>query len=321
MKRFKQMLMCAIAVMALCFVFVNVTTVQAADKERGKIYINAIQDKKGEWKSNKKLRVETYAEAADGRNYYYYWNEEPYNCAMSTIQVEYAGGDKISNLKVNKKKGLEVSVVQTYSTSDYGYTTIGVYATKAGTYKVSFNVVGKDGKSKGKQTVTVQAVNNNAVYKKVNFGSQTVFENTTTVKGGKKTTKTKGNTKVSGTAGKLKITPNSQYKITGIMVRTVGSNGKYSYKKIKNGKTITLSKGYSNTNKNATGYNSSAVKKYTDVYVSYKDKFFGNTITYSITSKRGKKEVKYVHKNGVTGKKQVIYGRGEGESYFSLWQY
>lgn len=319
MKRFKQMLMCAIAALALCFVFVNMTTVQAADKETGKIYINAIQDKKGVWKSNKKLRVETYADASDGRDYYYYWTEEPYNCAMSTIKVEYAGGDKISNLKVNKKKGLEVSVVQTYSNgSDYGYTTIGVYATKAGTYKVSFNVVGADGKSKGKQTVTVQAVNNNATYKKVTFGSQTVFENTSTVKSGKKTTKTKNNTKVSGTAGKIKITPNSQYKITGIIVRTVGSNGKYSYKKIKNGKTITLSKGYSHINKRADGYNSSSYKKYTEVYVSYKDKFFGNTITYSITSKRGKKEVKYVHKNGVTGEKSVSYDAG---SSFSLWQY
>ncbi len=318
MKSFKQMLMCAIAVLALCFVFVNVTTVQAADKERGKLYINAVQDKKGEWKSNKKLRVETYAEASDGREYYYNWASEPYNCAMSTIKVEYAARDKISNLKVNKKSGLEVSVVQTYSTSDYGYTTIGVYATKAGTYKVTFNVVGADGKSKGKQTVTVQAVNNNAVYKKVTFGSQTVFENTTTVKSGKKTTKTKNNTKVSGKAGKLKITPNSQYKITGIIVRTVGSNGKYSYKKIKSGKTITLSKGYGHTNKNATGYNSSAVKKYTDVYVSYKDKFFGNTLTYSITSKRGKKEIKYVHKNGVTGEKTVYYDAGNS---FSLWQY
>lgn len=319
MKRIKQMLMCAIATFALCFMFANVITVQAADKETGKIYINAIQDKKGNWKSNKKLRIETYADASDGREYYYYWTSEPYNCARSTIKVEYAAGDKISNLKVNKKKGLEASVVQTYSNgSDYGYTTIGVYATKAGTYKVSFNIVGANGKSKGKQTVTVQAVNNNAVYKKLTFGGQTVFENTTTVKGGKKTTKTKDNTKVSGKAGKLKITPNSQYKITGIIVRTVGSNGKYSYKKIKNGKTITLSKGYGYIYKTASGHNGTDVKKYTNVYVSYKDKFFGNTITYSITSKRGKKEVKYVHKNGVTGEKTVYYDAG---SSFTLWQY
>lgn len=47
---------------------------------------------------------------------------------------------------------------------------------------------------------------------------------------------------MKGASGKFKITANSQYKITGIIAVSVDKNGKYTYKKFKNGKKLTLSK-------------------------------------------------------------------------------
>lgn len=303
MKNFKKIMMSAFTVLTFCFLFANVQIVNAETSPvDGNIYINLGYDVKGNVKQQKKIRVVTYS-------------------ADSTVfDVRYGSGDKISNLKVNKK-GLEAKVTSTVNYSSYGYSYISLYATKPATYKVSFDVVNSKNVKRGHYTVQVQAVNSNSIIKKATFGKQTVVSNAASIKKGVKTNSSKYSTKVKGSSGKLKLSTNSQYKITGILVVSVDKNGKYTYKKIKNNKKLTLSKNYEYTSTNAeygTKYHSS--KKYTYICVSYKDKFFGDTVTYSITNARGRKEVKRVEKDTFTGERTTTYSRCPSAT-LTLWQY
>ena len=303
MKNIKRIMMSAITVMTFCLMFANVLTVQAETSPvDGKIYINYGYDVKGNVKEQKKIRVTTYSDD------------------IKSFNVRYGSGDKIANLKVNKK-GLEAKVTSSTNDSDYGYSYIGLYATKPATYKVSFDVLNSSNAKRGHYTVQVQAVNNNNVIKKATFGKQTVISNTSTIKKGVKKNSSKYSNKVKGSSGKLKISANSQYKITGIVVVSVDKNGKYSYKKFKNGKKLTLSKNYEYTHTSAyAGTKEHSHTKNTYICVSYKDKFLGDSVTYSITSARGRKEVKRVWKDGFTGAKSTDYSRCPSAT-FTLWQY
>lgn len=302
MKRIKSIMMCALSVLAFCFLFSGVQTVCAADYVDGKIYVNPVTDAKGNYKDCKKIRIETYSDSA------------------SRFYVRYGSGDKIANLKVNKK-GLSAVISDTHNGSDYGYSYISLYAEKPTTYKVSFDVLNSQNKKRGHYTVQVQAVNSDAVIKKAVFGKQTIQLNSATIKKGVKKTSWKSASKVSGKSGKLKITPNSQYKITGIVVVSVNKNGQYVYKKFKNGKKLTLSQNYDSTSTSAySGTKKHSFKKYTRIYVSYKDKFLGDSVTYSVTKARGIKEVKCVRKYAATGRKTTSYERCPGAT-ISLWQY
>ena len=301
MRRFTKMMSVAFTLLAFCFLFGNVVTVNAAEKTPGKVYVEPVKTVKGKWVDTKKMRVVT-----DG---------------TKTFDVEYAAGDSIKNLKVNKK-GLTAAVTYTYSDSQeweeaMGYSRITLYGTKPGTYTVSFTVVDINGKSRGKKKMTVQVVNSDSVTKKVTFGSQTVISDTVTYKNGTKKEVYKSNTKVKGSSGKLKVTPDSQYKITGLIVCYVDKNGKEVYKKVGNGANITLSKtyGYVST---STGASNRSDKKLTYVWISYKDTFTGDTCKCSITKARGVKEVKRVCKNKLTGRTTVSY---DAYANFGLWQY
>lgn len=302
MKRFRNILKCAVAVLTLCLLWSTAITADAAAYKSGNVYINRWTDSKGNAKSYTKQRM-----VING---------------FASTDVEYASGDKITKLKVNKK-GLAAAVTYEYDPGYEGYSaeaTISLCASKTGTYKVSFTVVDANNRKRGSYKVTVQVVANSEVIKKATFGKQVVEQNLTTVKKGTASTTHISNKKVSGKDGKLKITPNSQYKITGIVVQSVDKNGKWTYKKIKNGKKITLSRQYAYISKDPTGTNTSSRKKVTYIYVSYKDPFTGNTDTYSLTKSRGRKEIKNVWKNGKTGVKRVTYGRTLDYD-FGLWQY
>ena len=296
MKRIKSTMLCMMALMTFSLMFVNVLTVQAAkEKTPGGVYVEPYTDSKGNVKEQKKFRVVTYSTG-------------------ESFNVEYGPNNKIKSLKVNKK-GMTAKVTEKYSNNsdDYNYNsaTISLYATKAGTYTVSFKVVNSKGKTRKKCKVKVQAVNSSSLIKKVTFGKKTVISRSSSTKGGAKKTVTKESTKVSGKSGKLKITPNSQYKITGMVVLSVGKNGKYSYKKVKNGKKITLSKKYYKGESASSDLYSRPTKKYTYIYVSYKDKFLGSSVTYSVAKKDGKKVVK-----------RVYTGRGyKSTDYFSGLSY
>lgn len=302
MRKIKSIMMCAAAVLTMCFMFSNVIVANAATtKVTGNVYVEPYTDVKGNVKQTTKMRVLTYS--------------------IDSLDVEHGAGDKITNLKCNKKTGLSLCQTSYYSDgSSYGATTISVYATKTGTYKLTFDVVNSANQKRGSYTVTVQAVNTDSLIKKATFGSKTVVANSSTIKKSKKTTTTTRATKVTGSSGKLKITPNSQYKITGMVVVSVSKSGTYTYKKIKNGKKITLSKAYATINKDASGNDYSSTKKYTYIYVSYKDTFFGDTVTYSVSSARGRKEVKRVMKNALTGETSTTYSKVPTAT-ITLWQY
>lgn len=303
MKRIKSVMMCAFAMLTFCVLFANVQMVHAETAYvDGKIYVNPENDVKGNIKEQKKIRILTYSDD------------------ITTFYVRYGSGDKIANLKTNKK-GLETSVSSAYNYSNYGSSYIALYATKPATYKVSFDVVNSQNQKRGHYTVQVQAVNSDSLIKKAVFGKQTIESNSATIKKGVKKISSKSSSKVSGKSGKLKITANSQYKVTGIVTVTVNKNGQYVYKKFKNGKKLTLSQNYESTSTSAySGTKSHSPKKNTYIYVSYKDKFFGNTVTYSITKARGIKEIKCVTKNAFTGRRTTSYSRYSG-STITLWQY
>ncbi|MBQ9983782.1 MAG: hypothetical protein IJP29_04255 [Lachnospiraceae bacterium] len=301
MKRFRQMISAVFTVLAFCFLFANVITVNAADYVPGEVYVDGYYDVKENYKSSTKKRVVVGL--------------------TNTITVRHGEGDTVKKIKINKKNGMTAAVtnVQINGASD-SYSTISFYTTKTGTYKLTITVTDATGKVKATKKLTVQVVANDSLIKKATFGNQVVKENSTTMSNGVKKITSKTNTKVKGTSGKLKITPNSQYKITGIIVAYVNDKGELVYKKIKNGGNVTLSKTYYYTQKSASGYGSRSEKKYTYIYISYKDKFYGNTVKYSVTTKRGRKEIKCVEVNKITGDKSVSYTKSS-YSNLSLWQY
>lgn len=304
MKTTKNIILSAFTMLAFCVLFVNVSIVNAKEPlVNGRIYINYDHDVKGNIKEQKKIRIITYSDEA--------WS----------FDVRYGEGDRISNLKVSRK-GLEARVTDTYDGLGYGSSNISVYATKPATYKVSFDVVNSNNVKRGHYTVQVQAVNTDYVIKKAVFGKQTVISNTGSIKKGVKKNSSKSSCKVKGKSGKLKITANSQYKITGIVVVSVGKNGRYEYKKFRNGKKLTLSKNYDAVSTNANwGGTRHSLKKCTYIYVSYKDKFFGDTMTYSISGARGRKEVKSVFKDAFSGERKTDYNCCPLYPDIELWQY
>ena len=304
MKTTKNIILSAFTMLAFCFLFANMLTINAETAlVDGRIYINYGRDAKGNIKEQKKIRIITYSDV------------------VGSFNVRHGKGDKISNLKVSKK-GLEARVTDTYNGSAYSSSDISVYATKPAIYKVSFDVVNSNNVKRGHYTVQVQAVNADSIIKKAMFGKQTVVSNTASVKKGVKKNSSKSSCKVKGKSGKLKLTANSQYKITGIIVVSVDKNGKYTYKKFRNGRKLTLSKNYDLISASASeGETRHSLKKRTYIYVSYKDKFFGDTMTYSISGARGRKEVKSVFKDAFSGAKTTDYDCCPSYPTIELWQY
>lgn len=146
-------------------------------------------------------------------------------------------GDKIKNLKSNSKN---LYVKQTagrdykssWDTSSNGSSvTLGMYAKKAGTYKVTFDIYSSNNKKKSSKTITVYAKSDLPI-KKFTYGGKVYKYNV--------------NQKSSG---KIQVKMNSGYKLKKIEVGKYQvkntANGKESeikYTTIKNGSKITLSK-------------------------------------------------------------------------------
>ncbi|MCR5542707.1 MAG: hypothetical protein K6F55_01035 [Eubacterium sp.] len=235
--------------------------------------------------------------------------------------------DTITNIKVNKKKALDVSIESKSTTGKWDdktntyksipYWEIRYRAKKAGKFVISFKVNGK----KYKYTVIAQAYKN--PYKLVTYGKQVVYKQNVTYKKGVATTKTITNTKVSADSGNLKVVASPGYKITGIIVVTTGTNGKPVIKKVKNGKNINLSQYYTENEHYSEGvvYNHS-LQKNTSIYISYKNIYDKSSVTYSIFKKHGAKELKCVQKFADGSRKKTSYfvPRYSGGD-LTLWKY
>ena len=290
---------------------INSYAVTYQDKANNTLYVAAKRNDKGEWKNLTKTRIEVLD--------------------MSSISVQYTG--KASITVKSSKAALNAKVTSSSfskysnwdeSTKTYlgnSSATIGLYATKNGTYSVTITATKPDGSSVSK-SVSILVTNQSGVYKTAKLGKKTIYSEIGKTKSGQLTKKASALYKVSAKTGKLKLTPNTKYKITGLVVTSVNAKGKASIKKINNGKKITLSRGYNYKSSDAfdgTSYKSS--KKITNIYVSYKDTFTGSSVTYTVTTKRGKKEIMRTYKDGVTGDKDVTYFNGESGSTLSLWSY
>jgi hypothetical protein len=184
MKGFKKCVKIATMMLTLTLVCLLGVTAQAASKRKsGTVYVTSnYLWGDSNWKSTKKMRMTTNT--------------------TSNIYVYYGGeGDYIDNLKVNRS-GLTATV--TYSSSDWtssGDAEITLDATKAGTYKVSFNVKNAKGKVRGKKrTMTVYVTKVSGAYTKVKFGKNTVYSNKLKVKKGTYTETSTTKEKVSKSA-------------------------------------------------------------------------------------------------------------------------
>lgn len=151
------------------------------------------------------------------------------------IQVSYGKGDvRLANVKSNNKNLIVKQTTQywhkdeyTWATENkYGYAYLGLYAKKAGTYKVSFDVYSKTKKLASK-TVTVKAADAGtsvSPFKSVTFnGKSNVFYKLTGSK-----------------SGKFKVTMNKGYKVKSITMKTYNKKGESVSKTIKNNQKVTL---------------------------------------------------------------------------------
>ncbi len=167
-------------------------------------------------------------------------------------------------------KTLKCRVTHTYdarkkTSSNTDYTrTVTVYATKSGTYKLSFDVCIGDRKTNSR-TVTVYAS------KGITTGISSVSFNGS---------KLKMNTSAYGwasylpnaTSGTLKIVPEAGIKITSMKMRYCNEKGKTIEKDIKNGSKVTLSNVGSKNGSGKSMWASSTIS------VEMKDSYTGETL-------------------------------------------
>lgn len=216
------------------------------------------------------------------------------------------------------KNGMVVQTPDGQADYEYSKATIQLTSTKAGTYTVNVNVNGKATKLKvyvttygGDKAVSV-ALGKTALSKY----SRKASDNGSTI-----SDTSDYRVKSTTTSGKLKIKADKGIKITGLVVASVDKNGKAVYKKVKNGKKISLSKELEYKYIRPSGYYSKDARKYTYVYVSYKDSYLGTYTTYSLTTKHGVKQIKRTIKYASDSKKYVDYlDYGEGCT-FDIWTY
>ena len=302
MKAGKKVLVSFLAaalILTMVFVPGAVSDAKSTKYNAGKVYLAPSyiygDTASTKWKSVPKKRLEVYS---TGYMYVYYG-------ALTSI----------TDVKVNKN-GLVAKALYTGTSYGRRYGEIGLQANKPGTYKVSFKINGVK-----KCSFTVFAYNVNSVYKTVKFGGQTVYKLTGSYKKGVQTIKGIEKTKIKKKSGRLKVTPGSGYKITGIVVTTSnGKKGAITAKAYRNGANIKVSKKPSYSNY-SNGNSSKSEKKYTGIYISYKDTKYGSYVKYSVTKKHGTTEIKRVYKD-MYGNVSTSYSLpSTGGGSFQLWSF
>jgi len=343
MKQIKKLMKFVAFMFVVGVLFANTTTAEAAISKRaeGAIYVNPQYqsytaytfDEKTDWETGK-----PYYEVDDE-----YSASEMIWKSVTKMRMDQNGesyfnvyfgreGDYISDVKVNKK-GLTAGV--TYQDNYYwsegtwdGYGVISLIAQKAGTYKVSFNVRKADGTVVGSYKMTVYAyVYNGNVWKQAKLGSKVVEKETVKRKGTTFTTKTSSTYKVANNlkSAKFKVTPNKGYSITGLVYTYYNAKGQPVAKKVKNGRSIKLSQTYPSEDRDADGSIDRNIdegaRMYTGVYVSYKDKYLGTYVKYSVVKRHNQKMIKRVSKDqtGMVSTSYISLDYAPGN--FNFWRY
>ena len=191
----------------------------------------------------------------------------------SIIRVKYSQGDaQIKNIKTNSKNLIARQTEQEYrkyedsydKDTPFGYAEIGLYARKAGKYKVTFDVCDAAGAKVSKHTVKVSASENvegTFPIRKATFANKTdAFYNLS-----------------NKASGKFKVVMNKGYKLESITMTYYNAEGKSVTETIKNNATVSLG---SYAYKNEYEYSS----KYSDYwYYNLSTNLFANTefrVTY-----------------------------------------
>lgn len=147
------------------------------------------------------------------------------------VRVAYSKeGHSIKNIKSNSSDLLIKQTYQNWSSYNSSnlsnnYAEIGMYAKKAGKYKVTFSVCNEKNKVVSKHTVNVTATTTyNSPIKNVTFaGKNNYFIGVTSKK-----------------SGKFKVTMNKGFKLKSITMQTYNAQGNLVEKKIKNNANVTL---------------------------------------------------------------------------------
>ncbi len=236
----------------------------------------------------------TLYDLGDGKGWYY--NKTDYYGSMV-----YATGQ--DNYKKVDATGYE------YSEAD-----IQLDSTKKGTYSVKIKVGSKT------TTVKVYVTDNVTPVSQVKLGKSVLKKESRKASSKSVTSAYQSNFCVSSKvkSGKLKLSATKGYKITGMVVAYVNKNGKAVYKKVKNGKKITLSQELAYKCTEYDGYYSKASRKYTDIFVSYKDSYTGYSVTYTPVKKGGLNKIKRTIKKTGDSTKYVdylTYGSGDINIY------
>ncbi|MBA4686206.1 MAG: hypothetical protein H2184_03555 [Candidatus Galacturonibacter soehngenii] len=215
--------------------------------------------------------------------------------SKQTLSFDLPGYDyTIANLKSSNSK---LKVKQTFYRTEEGYTensnfaTISLYASKEGTYKVSFDILDAQGKKVSSKKITVYARNDSPL-KTLKLGKNTITS--TTVNDANM--KTTDNYLLKGNSGKVKVTLAKGYKLKKIEYGIYDKAKKeIVYTTVKNNKKITYGKDSSEYSSKDEYFDEDEGKyirrKYwtksavagTFIRVSYLDKYTKqeNTLSYS----------------------------------------
>ena len=208
-------------------------------------------------------------------------------CASIYLQND---GDRVTNIKSSSKNLIAKKTRESYSSKtrknkqtgkattevDYGNTYISFFAKKAGTYKVTFDVVKPDGTVRCTKTITVKTNSYEAAtspIKSIKYAGKDLYSYYPY------TTKT---------SGKLKVTLKKGYKLVSIKIGKYDSNGKMVYTKVKNNGKITLAKKtvYKSEYKYSDGtmvYTTDMLFPATSIVITYKNKKTGESAEFTNT--------------------------------------
>lgn len=180
----------------------------------------------------------------------------------SAIKVSFADKDEhIENLKTDSKN-LKAKIVYMSSYDGKREGGIGLYATKEGTYTVTFDIYDANDKKVSSHSVKVYANSDHAM-KSLTFEGNSMLSNSLII-----TDKSKG---------KLSVTVNKGYTLKKIVIKTYDKNGVEKSKTVKNNSNITLGK-YSYCYEYGDVYEEyysleSSMMAPTYVYIYYTDKY------------------------------------------------
>ena len=194
-------------------------------------------------------------------------------------------GDRIKNLKGSGSLKVK-TVLMDVAPDQLTEVSLACYCKKTGTYTLSFDIYGKNGKKRSSRQITVY-VKKDEPFKKILLNGEQIY----------------GNEYVTGKKGKLQVVMNSGYKLVKIRIgkhrskeEDYGKNTQVVYHWIRNGSTFTYSTvrefySYQNGAPGEGSYYTNwrrAVFPETIIEITYKDKY----------SKRWVKEVISLEKVG-----------------------